>query len=166
MRKHLLTLSFIWIISFPGFSNFAGDELLGLYKIPVPMTFGLLFDLHLKIFSLKYTDALHETRMYIGKSGGVQLHIRFQRDHLPLKKGSAEQFIEDKALKIKREADLLVQGLWNLFPKDIPETAFADQMDIVHSFVFLNGVRIGFADGDTFYWKKKQIPERVMTNKW
>jgi len=144
----------------------AGEELVNTYRVPVTVTFGMWVDLHFRLFSIQQSSPVHKVKMYLGKSGGVQLQVRYQRTRLPRKKLEAERFIEDKSLKIKREAEQLVQGLWALFPQDIPEHIFADQNDIVNTFVFLNAEQIGFADGETFYWKKKEIPTRVLTNKW
>lgn len=144
----------------------AGEELVNTYRVPVTITFGMWADLHFRLFSMQHTSPVHDVQLYLGKSGGVQLQLRYQRDRLPRKKVEAEGFIEDKSMKIKKEAEHLVQGLWAIYPQDVPEHVFADQNDIVNTFVFLNTEQIGFADGDIFYWKKKEIPTRVLTNKW
>ena len=155
-----------WFFLFSVVTPFAGEELVNTYRVPVTVTFGMWSDLHFRLFSLQQSSPVHKVKMYLGKSGGVQLQLRYQRTRLPRKKSEAEQFIEDKSLKIKREADQLVRSLWALFPRDIPEHIFVDQNDIVNAFVFLNEEQIGFADGDMFYWKRKEVPDRVLTNKW
>ncbi|MBT3783993.1 hypothetical protein HOF92_03385 [bacterium] len=156
----------IWLFLLSLAPSFAGEELVNTYRVNVPITFGMWVDLHFRLFSLQHSSSVHKVKMYLGKSGGVQLQVRYDRSRLPRKKTDAEQFIEDKSLKVKREADQLVRSLWSLFPRDIPEHIFAEQNDIVNAFVFLNEEQIGFADGETFYWRRKEVPDKVLTNKW
>ena len=163
MKRFFKTIVPVFSIFLSSFNTcIAGEELVNTYRVPVTITFGMWADLHFRFFSLQHSSEVHEVQLYLGKSGGVQLQLSYQRNRLPRKKVEAEAFIEDKSMKIKKEAEQLVQGLWAIYPKDIPEHVFADQNDIVNTFVFLNREQIGFADGDIFYWKKKEIPTRVL----
>lgn len=161
-NKIILSTIILATISFN--QSYAGGTLVNLYKTPVTFTFGIMIDMNCKIFANKHTKTLYTTHMYIGKSGIVQLHIKFKRSRLPVKKHEAEALIEDVSLKIKAEADEMIQGLWNLFPEEVPDEAFVGIKELVSAIVFLDLKQIGFADGDVFYWRKQKRPTQVMTN--
>jgi hypothetical protein len=139
-----------------------------MYRREVPLTFGLLMDLHLKLFALQHTDRLkgYESSVFIDKMGAVQLHVKFRRGILPRGGREAENMIEDTTLKVRKAAESLVKGIWGLYPEDIPEGAFSDQDDFVTTYIFLDGKQIGYASKDNFYWKKQERKHKVITNQW
>jgi hypothetical protein len=163
-KKFILITCLIFLLT--PCKNYAGGALVNLYKTPVTFTFGILIDMNCKIFSNKHTKSLYNTQMYIGKSGIVQLHIKFKRSRLPVKKHEAEALIEDVSLKIKAEADEMIQGIWNLFPEEVPDEAFIGIKELVSGIVFLDLKQIGFADGNVFYWRKQKRPTQVITNSY
>lgn len=139
-------------------------SLLNYYKQPLPLTFGMWTDLQLKVFSFKHSDWLKQTHAFITESGAVQLKIDFQSDRLPGDKLEIEEYIEDTSLKIKHEAEQLMQGLWSIFPGKIAKQVFKGQHDLVSTFIFLNGRQIGWVGGDHFNWNKQKPVWDVVTN--
>ncbi|PCJ20399.1 MAG: hypothetical protein COB02_05030 [Candidatus Cloacimonadota bacterium] len=162
IKKNIILYLVLIILSQTSF--FTENELVKLYQTPVTFSFGILIDMNCKIFSNKHTKVLYTTEMYIGKSGVIQLHIKFKRSRLPVTKREAESLIEDISLKVKTEADEMIQGLWRMFPKKVPDEAFLGIKELVSAIVFLDIKQVGFADGQKFYWRKKQRPTKVITN--
>ncbi len=121
-------------------------------------------DLQLKVFSYKYSDWFKKTKVFITKSGALQMKIEFQASRLPGDKQKIEAFIEDTSMKIKLESEHLVQGLWGLYPGEIPYDAFKEQHDLISTFIFLDGKQVGWASGDNFHWKRKKRTWDVITN--
>ena len=139
-------------------------NLLDHYKEPLSVTFGMWMDLQLKVFSYKHSDWFKKTKIFITKSGALQMKVDFQANRLPGDKTQIEDYIEDTSMKIKLESEQLVQGLWGLFPGKIPYEAFKEQHDLVSTFVFLDGKQVGWAAGDDFHWKRKKRVWDVITN--
>ena len=139
-------------------------NLLDHYKEPLSVTFGMWMDLQLKVFSYKHSDWFKKTKIFIAKSGALQMKVDFQANRLPGDKNQIEDYIEDTSMKIKLESEQLVQGLWGLFPGKIPYEAFEEQHDLVSTFVFLDGKQVGWAAGDDFHWKRKKRVWDVITN--
>jgi hypothetical protein len=146
--------------------NSANEHLINLYRTQVPFTFGLLVDLHTRIFTMQHSTDFCKTRFYVGESGNLQLHLNFIRDKLPGNKKQAETTIEDSAMKIKKEADNLARSLWAMFPDEIPVEAVNDNRDLVSTLIFLDGINVGFSDGERFLWKTQLRDNRVITNEW
>lgn len=161
MRALLLCLYFL---TFFKVSAQTAPSLLDYYKRPLPVTFGMWLDLQLKVFSFKHSDWVKTTKVFIGKSGALQMRIEFQSDRLPGDKSQIEDFIEDTSLKIKLESEQLVQGIWSTFPDDISGLVFKGQNDLVNTFVFLNAKNIAWVQGDQFHWKRKKRSWDVITN--
>ena len=153
----------IYLLVCISFCSAKSINLLDHYKEPLPVTFGMWLDLQLKLFSYKHSDWSKKTKVFIAKSGALQMKIEFQANRLPGDKNQIEDFIEDTSMKIKLESEQLVQGLWSLFLK-IPYAAFEEQHDLVSTFVFLDGKQIGWAAGDNFHWKRKKRTWDVITN--
>ena len=154
----------IYLLVCISFCSAKSINLLDHYKEPLPVTFGMWLDLQLKVFSYKHSDWSKKTKVFIAKSGALQMKIEFQANRLPGDKNQIEDFIEDTSMKIKLESEQLVQGLWSLFPGKIPYAAFEEQHDLVSTFVFLDGKQIGWAAGDNFHWKRKKRTWDVITN--
>ena len=92
------------------------------------------------------------------------MKIDFQGNRLPGDKSQIEGYVEDTSIKIKLEVEQLVQGLWGIYPGEIPYGAFKEQHDLVSTFVFLDGKQIGWTSGDSFQWKRKKRMWDVITN--
>lgn len=164
-RLRLILVGLFW--AFLSLSdNSANEHLINLYRTQVPFTFGLLVDLHTRIFTMQHSSDFCKTRFYVGESGNLQLHLNFIRDKLPGNKKQAETAIEDSAMKIKKEADELARSLWAMFPAEIPIEALSDNSDLVSTLIFLDGINVGFSDGERFLWKTQVRDNRVIKNEW
>ena len=139
-------------------------NLLDHYKEPLPVTFGMWLDLQLRVFSFKHSDWFKKTKVFITKSGALQMKIDFRGNRLPGDKSQIEGYVEDTSIKIKLEVEQLVQGLWGIYPGEIPYGAFKGQHDLVSTFIFLDGKQIGWTAGDNFQWKRKKRMWDVITN--
>lgn len=154
----------VYLISFCEISAQTVPSLLDYYKQPLPVTFGMWLDLQLKVFSFKHSDWMKTTKVFIGKSGALQMRIEFQSSRLPGDKSQIEEFIEDTSLKIKHESEQLVQSLWSVFPDNISGLAFQGHNDLVNTFVFLDAKNLGWLQGNEFHWKRKKRSWEVITN--
>lgn len=164
-RTYLILISvLLWLVKPVSVSG--NEILLDMYRTQMPVTFGMYLDLHLKIFSIQNSDYRYEASTFLGQTGGVQLHVKFQRDRLPRKKAIAEDLIEQTSLELKARAAKMLKDLWALYPEEIPKGAFQDQLELVQTFVFLDEEQIGFANQDTFYWKQQPKNQKVVTNSW
>ena len=144
----------------------AGEVLTNLYREKLPVTFGMFVDLNFKVFSIQHSNHFQEVKLFIGKSGGAQLKIEFQRGRLPAEKWRAEKFIEDTSIKLRVAAESLVKDMWKLFPGEIPKNAFHDQTTWVSGFVFVNSNQVGWINGKELVWKRKPADLSVVTNDW
>lgn len=143
---------------------YANENLLNLYRYHVPFTFGLLVDLHSRIFTMQHSTDFCQTKFYIGESGSLQLHLNFIRDKLPADKKLAEKTIEETAINIKNEAEELARSLWITFLTEIPAEVTSEGTYLVNALVFLDGTNVGFNDGERFLWRRIAKDNRPITN--
>ena len=139
-------------------------NLLDHYKEPLSVTFGMWLDLQLRVFSFKHSDWFKKTKVFVTKSGALQMKIDFQGNRLPGDKSQVEGYVEDTSMKIKTEVEHLVQGLWGIYPGEIPYAALREQHDLVSTFVFLDGKQVGWSSGENFQWKRKKRAWDIITN--
>jgi len=145
---------------------FANEALILQYQKTIPFSFGLYYDMSLKIHALKYSDEKIRSEIFITQSGKLQLKLDFRRAQLPQDKKEAEQFIEDSSRKIHSEMHRFAISLWKVFPSLVDGEPYIEEDDYLKTFVSLDGSSIGFSDGMRFLWRSRERDNRPVTNSW
>ncbi len=147
-------------------TNFANEALILQYQKTIPFSFGLYYDMSLKLNALKYSDEKIRAEIFIAQSGKLQLKLDFRRTYLPQDKKLAEQFIEDSSRKIHSEMHKYAIALWKVFPGLVEGDPYIEEDDYLKTFVSLDGSSIGFSDGMRFLWRTRERDDRPVTNSW
>lgn len=144
----------------------AGEALLPQYQTPVPFTFGMFFDLSIKLYAAQLSDERARVEVFITRSGKLQMKVDVRQRYLPQVKKEAETWIEDYSRKLHDQMQKYANQIWKSFPELVSGEPYVSASDYLKTFVSLDGTMIGYSDGLKFLWRGRERDIRPVVNAW